>query len=274
MRNALEVSRFAEIIDAVVSVQASCTYEAQNEGDKSPVPAAIAASVAALCVNLRDMVAEETAEILATYTAAGIDIDFDAAEDASESAITDLALAAATADLVKADTALMEKAGARHSKADAAKIQSMHDHAVALGANCKDEPESQGAEEDHAKAAMLAENERLAKALAEAAPAVEEITKAFSDKFGMMAATIETLTKRLETVEATPAAPKAAASALRNVTKAEDINPGATPQHAAPAETEDMAKFRTMFEALSPAEQGELQVRAALRTPHVIKRGA
>lgn len=272
------VSRFAEVIDAVVSIQAGCTYEAEYEGDNSPVPAQIAASVAALCVNLRDMVNEETAEILATYAAAGIDIDFDAAEDAADDVIIDLQLAAAAVDLVKADTALMAKAGSRNSKSDAASIQDIHDKAAGLGATCMaaNVPENasndQGTEEDSAKAALIAENDRLAKALADAAPAVEEITKAFGDKLGALTATIGDLTKRLETVESTPAAPKTATGVLRTIAKGEDVSPSTVEAHeASAADVLSVDEFRKHFDSLPEAEKGNILLRVALNNPQIIK---
>jgi hypothetical protein len=69
----------------------------------------------------------------------------------------DMSLAQGIVDLVKSDVALMEKAGARNNKSDAAMIQTMHDNAVKLGADC---------EAALAKAAALElENEVLTKAV-------------------------------------------------------------------------------------------------------------
>jgi phage head maturation protease len=264
------VARFAQVIDAVADIQASTAYESQHEGDNSPVPAELAAAVAALCTTLVHMVAEETSEIVAQYAAQGMDIDFDPTASDDDDGDDDFAYAASVIDLVKADTDLMEKAGSRHNKTDATLVQEVHDKAVALGACCNEaEPEHQGAEEDHAKAHLIAENERLSKALADAAPQVEELAKAFGDKFASMTATIDSLTKRLETVEATPAAAKTAASALRTITKGEDISPATADAHAGTAAL-SADEFRKHMDALPEKERGELLLRVALSNPQII----
>ena len=56
-------------------------------------------------------------------------------ETAGEEGAEPIAMAA-TVDLVKATAALVTKIGRRNSKADLAKLQTMHDHTVALGATC------------------------------------------------------------------------------------------------------------------------------------------
>ena len=269
------VARLAQVIDAVADIQQSCAWEAENEGDNSPVPAAIAASVAALCTNLVHMVAEETAEIIAAYAAQGIDIDFDPSDDDDAD---DFAFAAAVVDLVKADTDLMEKAGKRNSKADVKVIQESHDNMVQLGAKChgkneEDGTASENAEAEASKAALIAENDRLAKALADAAPAVDEITKAFGDKLGIMSNTIETLTKRLERVESEPAAPKTAAGALRTVTKTMDVSPSTAEAHNASISGISPDDFAKAMESLPDKERGELMLRIALAQPQIVKPG-
>lgn len=262
------VARLAQVIDSVADVQQSVTYEAQYEQDNSPVPAALAANVAALCATLVQMVNEETAEILAAYSAQGIDLDFDAG-GLSEGDDDDVfQYAASIVDLVKADTHLMEKAGSRHNKTDAALVQEVHDKAVALGAHCNEsELQHQGAEEDHGKALLVAENDRLAKALADAAPKVEELAKAFNDKITGLTDELSDMRKRLDQVESEPAAPKT--GVLRTVTKGQDISPGNV---ESPAEGTQLTaeEFQKALDALPERERGEVLVKIALGRPYRI----
>jgi hypothetical protein len=258
--------RLADIIDCASNLQISTAYEAEHEGDNSPVPAEMAAAVAALCAVLVHMVAEETAEIVACYQADGMDIDFDPSSDDYDG--DDMAMARSIVDLAKSDTDLMAKAGARHSKTDATTIQSMHDSAMALGATCDagnvanadDTKEETG---DSKKLdAMAAENERLAKALAEAAPQVDHITKAFSDTVNGLRGTITDLTKRLEQVEASPAAAKTATT-LVPITKGQDAT------GAAHADTHTLSgdEFRKAFESLPDDEKGRYLIKVAHLNP-------
>ncbi len=157
----------------------------------------------------------------------------------------------------------MEKVGARNSKRDAAMIQQSHDHMTKLGATCdKDNCAKVEGIDDPGEVnkALTAENERLAKALTDAAPAVVELTKKFET-------TIADLTKRLEQVESEPAAPKTAGGPLRAVTKAEDISPHAG--GAAPAiSAED---FQKALDSLPEAERGAVLLRVALQNPQLVK---
>ena len=159
----------------------------------------------------------------------------------------------------------MAKAGARHSKADAEHMQAAHDHLAKMGAvcdkaNCGDDGEAEKA------AQLVSENERLTKALADAAPKVEDLVKGVNSTIETLKGEIETLEKRLVEVENTPAAPKAAAGPLRAVSKVEDVNPAAT--EATPALTAE--DFTKALNELPEHERGELLLRVALRQPHLI----
>jgi hypothetical protein len=165
-------------------------------------------------------------------------------------------------DLVKADTDLMEKVGARNSKRDAAMIQQSHDHMTKLGAVCDTGncAKVDGADPEAEKAALVADNERLAKALTDAAPAIVELTAKFET-------TIAGLTKRLEQVESEPAAPKTASGPLRAITKAEDASPGAS--GTGTALTAD--DFQKMLDSLPEGERGQLLLRVALSQPQLVQ---
>jgi hypothetical protein len=197
------VGSLARLIEEFTYIQQSCTYETQGEGDNSTVPAQLAQNVAAMCATLRAMVIEETAEIVAAYTAQGMDIDFDPAEGEDDDDVVAMELAAQIVDLVKADADVMAKAGARHSKKDAESIQSMHDTSVTLGATCASDVA------DKAEA-LAAENERLSKAHADAIPAIEEMTKALQSQNEALAKA----NARIAELEALPLPPKGAVAAI------------------------------------------------------------
>jgi hypothetical protein len=157
------ITRLASAIYQVVAVQATCARECEEEGDSSPVPAQIAAGIQTLCDALCAMAMEETAELMDDMSDVGM------VPDAYD--YGDFMAAAKIVDLAKADTVLMEKAGARNSRTDATRIQTIHDRSCELGAACADG----GAAE---KAVGLAdENERLAKAVDSALPRLEKLTE-------------------------------------------------------------------------------------------------
>ena len=184
------IQSLAGVIYQVVAVQAACKREADDEGDGSPVPAQIATGIATLCDALVAMAKEETAELMADMMEAGM-----------EEAVPDWSMyecAAPIVDMIKADTALMEKAGKRHSKSDMGHIQGMHDSAVKLGAVC-------GAE----KVAPLAEmNERLTKAVDSALPRIEKLAEELANTVAARDADREEmaqLRKELDRLGAAPA---------------------------------------------------------------------
>jgi hypothetical protein len=179
------IQSLSSAIYQVVAVQAASAREADEEGDNSPVPAQIAEGIKALCDSLCAMAMEETAELLADITAAGC-----------EEAVTDWSVyecGLKIVDLAKADTDLMEKAGARNSKLDAKQIQEIHDVACELGASCAD-PSAEKV------ATLSAENERLVKSVDSALPRIEDLAAA-------LAANAEAMTKMSSEIELLKAAP-------------------------------------------------------------------
>jgi len=118
-------------------------------------------------------------------------------------------LAVQVIDLVKADTDLMEKAGARNSKADTAMIQTIHDHACKLGAGCGDEVSKD------AVSALTLDRDRLAKAVESATPQIEELTQAVADGQGELA-------KAQARIAELEALPEPAKGVVRAVSKEED----------------------------------------------------
>lgn len=179
------------------ALQSEVTWDAKYgepgaEADMS-IPQQAAKIVAAIGDLLIAMTREGVADLLTGMENNGIDIEAAVIIDGGDIAI--MALANQIVDLVKADGPLMEKAGARNSKADVEKIQSMHDNAVALGATCDTSAEK--------AVALAADNERLTKAVGDATPRIEKLV----ERIGV-------LTEENALLKAQPAPPKGAILAI------------------------------------------------------------
>ena len=259
------VGNAARILECVGELASSLAWEARDEGDiASPLPGMgvdILNRVKAWIIAIAN---EETAELLAQITTNLPDFTLSMIDgpDCSGDVII---LANEIVDLVKADTDLMAKAGARNSKTDAAMIQTSHDHMAKLGATC--DKANCGDDGDAEKVAMTAENERLTKALETGTSAVDDLTKRFGDTVTALNATVADLTKRLEQVESEPAAPKTAAGPLRAISKAEDISPNAGGGDAQIAPDD----FQKALDSLSEDARGQLLLRVALSNPQLVK---
>ena len=146
------VGRFAELLESLGWLQTSCTYEAENEKDNSPVPGQIASAIAPLANALVAMVQEEAAEFLAS-------LKLPEGTDPIIMLTNVVSNCASAADIRKcADVASIFKAGARNSSADADRIQKAHDLLAELGAACSDTAKSHG-HEDIAKAFAVKDQE-------------------------------------------------------------------------------------------------------------------
>ncbi len=99
------VRDLAGILADIRELQESSASEEAAEGDDSAMPAKLKAWLDEGAGLLRDMVAEETGEISAAYDSYPV-------------------------------VSTVGKVGARHSKVDLARVQSVHDTAVDLGADC------------------------------------------------------------------------------------------------------------------------------------------
>lgn len=133
------VAALAQLIESLKWICGAVHMEAKQENDGSPLPAKLHQNVADLCDTLNAMCLEETAELIQGQNvddlnnvpnvfnmAAGIP------KDQFKALVKYFGANTALAKFVPA----IEKAGARHSKADSDKIQAMHDSAVDLGATC------------------------------------------------------------------------------------------------------------------------------------------
>lgn len=252
-----QIETLASIMERFQSLAACIAYEAESEKDGSEQPAKAAEVLASMGELLIMAAKEEVAEAIAGLPSVEAPMVVIIDDDCPEVVM----LANEIVDVVKADTDLLEKAGARNSKRDAEMIQQSHDHMAKLGAVCdKDNCAEKDDTVEEANKALTAENERLTKALVDAAPAVEELTKKFET-------TIAELTKRLEQVESEPAAPKTAGGPLRAVTKTQDISPG-TDTGGLQISPED---FQKALDSMPEAERGQLLLRVALSNPQLVK---
>jgi len=239
-----DVSRLAGLLSELNWLRQSVESETSREGDSSPIPAQLKTALASLCSVLRNMVVEETGELFVSTDApmlvgilelAAGKVNyhhFDALMKVLGEANTELAKAAGENPLAKA-WPLLEKVGARNSSADKKRIQGIHDAANELGADCME------------KAAEAGE---LQKAVA----LNSELSKAVGDLTGKLGE----LLKRVETVEAMPAAPK---GSVRSVDREGDGLPG--------VERPDMTKLAAQLEAMPEMERGLLLTKVAQRTP-------
>ena len=230
------IASLSYAIYQVVAVQQSVQAEANKENDGSPVPAAIAAAVKQLGDALIAMAKEEVAEL----------VDDIGPDQVIIPDTDDFSYAAKAVDLVKADTDLMAKAGARNSKKDASAIQAMHDHAAALGATCAT-TEKVASDDDIRKA------EATSDAIAKATSALEAMT-----------VTVGTLQKRISDLENSPAPPKGAVTphGLTAVSKAQDLDPA----DDAPA-TLTKADLTRYLDGLPKEERDLVLVKMALNQP-------
>lgn len=68
------VSRFADALDTLASIQCSAAWEAEYEGDGSPVPGMIADGLKALASAFKSMAEEEVSELLSGLKLIGVDV--------------------------------------------------------------------------------------------------------------------------------------------------------------------------------------------------------
>lgn len=174
------VSRLAELLDCLGSVTSSAAYEAEYEKDGSGVPAQLANGLKVLGAALVAMAQEEVAEILQDLATRGVALEAILVADG----IVELS---AAVEMVKADTALMEKVGARNSAKDAAALQAIHDNAVQMGAACDTADKAalelevtKRAESDPVLKALLDERDALKVQVGEAVEGIGDLAKSMA----------------------------------------------------------------------------------------------
>jgi hypothetical protein len=185
-----DVQEFAGVVQTISWLRTMAEQEAAVEGDNSPIPARLTVVLAQLAQILVDWMGEEVNELI------GNPVVFD---DAG-------------APIAKfAGVMGLAKAGARNSKSDAATIQTMHDLATSLGANCG------GSAEKHSHGDL------------EKWSAVEEQNRALTEQNTRLETSLnkalETMEKMSATIEQIAAQPaQVLATRLHVVDKAGDGN--------------------------------------------------
>jgi hypothetical protein len=229
---------FADILCQIQYLTSDAIYEAKYEGDTSGLPAALIAWLETGVGIMTEMTAEETSEMLESLKAmqppvaveietegegepvslADLELDIIKALDAAKNVGEFVNAASPHMDEMalfksmfmnggsfdsnrKKLTEEIAKAGARNSKADVTKIQSMHDQAVELGAMCtRDTQEGASGKHDHTGD------------IAKVTALESDIAKLTDER--------DTLTKRVKELEDMPAPSKAT---LRIINKVDDI---------------------------------------------------
>lgn len=164
------------------------------------------------------------------------------------------------------------------TQADADRIQAAHDHLVALGAQCckevcgdADRPPTDATGRPRPQAAQPApdpdeDTEKLRRGDGLGEAIMADLAKRFGDTITTLNATIGDLTKRLEQVEAEPAAPRTAVGPLRAVSKAEDASPNSA--NSASAISAD--ELKKVIDTLPEQERGQFLLRIALSNPTLV----
>lgn len=242
------VSALAEAIARLVGVCRDSAWEAKHENDSSAVPNTIAGAIAQLGGALIAMAKEEIAEALTELSQDVPDI-----VEVWSADVVYVELAAA-ATMVKADTALMEKVGARNSKKDAATIQATHDHMMSLGAKCAAPSKADEAGE---LAKVAAERDDLAKQVADAIPEIQNFGKLLGDAQAEMAK----MRTELDAVKAAPAPMPQLAAGTSAVGKGADNGGVAT------GATMDREKAIEFMKSLPPQGLQSLMLDLAFANP-------
>jgi HK97 family phage prohead protease len=235
------VSRFADLLQSFAYLQECAQSEAAYEGDNSPVPAQLADAIRNLGTIFVAMAQEEVAELLAGMQGeTDVEIIFIGDE---------IDLANTIVDAVKADADLMTKAAER----------------IAAPVNTDEETE---------KAARLAElegeNSGLKKALADATPAVEDLTKRFGETVDGLKAEIADLTTKFDALDKTVIPPRTAGPGVARAVQKGDDSAGAEPDDQFAGMTPE--QFDKAWAALPEEERGRILVKASLARPVAVAR--
>jgi hypothetical protein len=183
------VSYFAQMIESLTDLANSVDWEAAAEMDDSPLPGQFKEWLASGCEILKAMAAEELDELLSDLSKA---VGAGSAGSGGE-------------------TPPLQKAGARHSKADQDHIQAVHDHSVDLGADCG------GAEKAAGGRVKPAPTEDLAKTLEERTQALSKLETRNSEletDLAKISGEKEALAAEVEKLRAEPAPAKGALKAV------------------------------------------------------------
>ena len=240
-KNMGNVLDFSDIINRIGWLAQSVSWEADYEGDGSPVPAALRDWLTQGGEIFQAMSREEIDELLATLPAPPT-----------------VEVMAMAAKLTKGED-LGDLAKAKFSATTKATLNAMHKAAMtAVGAlaDCWKDEEVEEAD----KAAQAADLQKAADLEADLQKTGADLTKA-ADDLAKAQTTIDTLTKEVAELKAQPAAPKGVINANSVVSKSGDI--------ANPDSTDAALQKRAEEIALLPPEE---QTRLLIKAIHEAKR--
>lgn len=218
------LQQFVGLLDQVRWLADDAEYEAITEGDGSPVPAKLRGWLRTGAEILGEMTEEELSEMLAGMRGAekGDLSTGDLAKALADTIAARPELSAhGVAEALRTGALDVEdavaKAGARHSKKDRSMLQTIHDHAVDLGADC--------VAMDTAKAARgeapTQDDDRFTKLATDVASLTECLTKMTGERDALQA--------RVQQLEDQPAPPKGVAKVVH---KEHDYDALPTGDHA------------------------------------------
>lgn len=206
------VSRFSDLLQSLAYIATDAQFEAEYEGDSSPLPAELGAWVERGLELLQAMTAEEAAEL---------------------AAILPKAPAVAVVMAEKGEGADdLAKAGAKYSKATREAVKTLRSKLTELSECMKAFDDVKDDEEEEDESAKAAASEALQKA----AGLQEELSKALSE--------VDSLTKRVTELEAQPEPPKGIVKVLDVEKQAEmfqQLN-----KAAVEARADDLAKYNAL----------------------------
>lgn len=231
--------RLAFLIEELDALQQEASLEVQDESDQSSVSSNLAQNVASLCVILRDMVTEETNELINTIGTKTPEVEQSLMEAAKAmQANARIAFAKRCPSSVKS---ILEKAISSGSKSDQEYIQEIHDLAVKLGAKAS----SQSARLQHS----------VGKDIGHTFAAVSELAEAHQHMIEeKMLPALQNMAERLKSIETLPR-PLPFFDRTHAVSKANDIG-----RH-------DPVNLEEAFEQMGEAEREALVFKHLLNQP-------
>lgn len=180
------------LCDLASLLQCVCWEETWEKDSTSKLPQMAMDAFAAARTLIVEMISEESAELLSAIQSVE-------GHDALAFLEPGLEMAAKCEELAKADTALLEKVGARNSAKDKQRIQAVHDHSTELGAKCdKDNVDDGGEVGGMADKVTPA---TLQKALADQA---EKLNGEATAAIGELGKLVETLRGEIDVLKAQP----------------------------------------------------------------------
>lgn len=198
------IARAACLIQELDWLQSCIEYEADYENDGSPQPQKLDGIIAQLCSFLKDLVEEETGEMVA----AGMgDTEKSLHSLGLEKATTVMKFSSKLSGVQLPDD--LEKRGARNSKTDTEMMAKAHEHASEIQKCMKSMGYDDGSDDKNADKAITGQMEKLSSENA-------VLSKAVADSTDLL----KQMAEQIQTIAAQPAPRK---GVLKSVSKTDDV---------------------------------------------------